>query len=185
MKKLILFSLFAITASSAFSQLNQGQWLVGGDAGFTSSESGSGNFKNKHSSITFSPNAGFFLVDKFAAGLRFGYNRNKFTDVFIYNNYSIAPFARYYFLAKEQKVNVFADASYLFNSSHQKNLDETTKSNGYSLKAGPAIFLNPNVALEFTLGYNRIKQNSTDYKTSTFQTGVGFQIHLGRGKSKE
>jgi hypothetical protein len=182
MKKFILFSFFAITTSSAFSQINKGQWLVGGDAGFTSSESGSGDFKNKFSAITLSPNAGYFLIDKFAAGLRFGYNKHKISNTIIYNNFSIAPFARYYFLPKEQKVNVFADASYIFNRSRLDNFDETTKSSGYSLKAGPAIFLNENVALEFTLGYSRIKENSTDYKTSTFQTGVGFQIHLGGRK---
>jgi hypothetical protein len=46
MKKLILFSLFAITTSVASSQLNKGQWLIGGEANFTSS-----NFESSNKTI--------------------------------------------------------------------------------------------------------------------------------------
>jgi hypothetical protein len=186
MKKLILFSLFAITTSVASSQLNKGQWLIGGEANFTSSNFESSNNESKTSIIRLSPKAGYFIIDKFAAGLRFGYDRTKVSNAFTYNTYSVAPFARYYFLPKEQKVNLFADASYSLNSSKQElGGSERMNSNGYLIQAGPAIFLNQSVALEFTLGYSRIKQNSNDYKTSAFQTGIGFQIHFGRGKVKE
>ncbi len=60
----------------------------------------------------------------------------------------------------------------------------------YEGKFGAAIFLDRNVALEFTLGYESTieKDNSVspseDIATGAFNIGLGFQVYLGPGKKK-
>ena len=59
------------------------------------------------------------------------------------------------------------------------------KTNGYNISVGPSIFLNKHVALEFLLGYKQTKvKDISDNKTSTFNTALGLQVHLGKIKTK-
>lgn len=50
----------------------------------------------------------------------------------------------------------------------------------WGIKAGPAFFLNPSIALEATVGYGSFKYSDADDATNTFGVNVGFQIHLGK-----
>jgi hypothetical protein len=180
MKKLLIAFSMIVSVSTVSAQINKGQWLVGGNAGFTSSKEG--DFKT--TTFQFSPNAGYFFINNLAGGLRLNINsqKEKFNDdEETATTTSIAPFVRYYFLPAAQKVNVFADASYSFGSVKYDDgtNDEKVNVNGFSVSAGPAIFLTPNTALELTLGYNSSKIEDADESTGTFLFGVGFQIHLG------
>ncbi|MGB8194127.1 MAG: outer membrane beta-barrel protein [Chitinophagaceae bacterium] len=182
MKKVFMVAVATILIQTGFAQVNQGQWLAGGNASFSSSKTG--DFKS--STIHFAPDAGYFFIDNFAGGIRFdvqsttekiGSLDEKFSSTMI------APFLRYYFLPAGQKVNVFADASYGFGS--MKGDESNSQSiNGYSIMAGPAIFVSPNTAIEVTLGYNSMKREGIEDRTNTFQFGAGFQIHLGKKAAK-
>jgi hypothetical protein len=61
----------------------------------------------------------------------------------------------------------------------------------YDGKAGAAFFLTPNVALEFTAGYQSLteKDNSggeiVKFTTGSIIVGIGFQVYLGPRKNKK
>jgi Outer membrane protein beta-barrel domain len=181
MKKVFMVAVATILIHTGFAQVNQGQWLVGGSASFSSSKNGD----YKTSLIEFAPDAGYFFIDNFAGGLRFSVQSAKEELGSMEGKASsttIAPFVRYYFLPAAQKVNVFADASYGFGSVKGEEGPSVSVS-GFSFMAGPAIFLSPNTALEVTLGYSSTKMEEAQDRTNTFRFGVGFQIHLGNGSS--
>ncbi len=177
MKKVLFAALMTIAVQGVFAQVNKGQWLVGGNADFASSKHG----ELKATEFTFSPNAGYFFIDKFAGGLRVDLTSLKYKGADASTRFLIAPFLRYYFLEAAQKVNVFADASYGFGSV--KDDGESASQNGFAISAGPAVFLTPNTALEFALQYRSLGGDAYgDDNLNTFGFKVGFQIHLGGGK---
>jgi hypothetical protein len=188
MKK-VLFAAFLLVSSNAiFAQVNQGQWLVGGSADFNAGKQGD----VKNTTINVAPDAGYFFIDQFAGGLRldFGYNKTKYkvgttTNTTSETQFSVAPFLRYYFMKPAEKVNVFADASYGFGSDKVKG-GSSESINYYQIKAGPAVFLTPNTALEFALYYKSLGgkyyENSAGDRSNNFGLSVGFQIHLGGKK---
>jgi hypothetical protein len=181
MRKLIFATLFVGSVSAAFSQGNikKSDWMLGGDAGFTSQKQGD----YKTTSFNLSPDAGYFFIDNFAGGLRASVSSSKET----YNSnetksssYELAPFVRYYFLPASQKVNLFADASFGFgqNKYTSGGIDNKVNFTDLGIKAGPAIFLTPATALEIALGYNSTKVKDVDDRTNNFGVSVGFQIHI-------
>lgn len=185
MKKLLLAASLLVTAHSMMAQINQGQILAGGNAGFSSYKQGD----NKVFSFNVSPNIGYFFINNFAGGLRLNFSRTKqkgAEDAYV--NYGVAPFLRYYFLPAAQKLNVFADASYGF----EKEKYGSGKENGnyYQIMAGPVLFLTPNTGLEFALYYNsmggKLYENAAGDRGNTIGLNIGFQVHLGPcGKMKK
>jgi hypothetical protein len=105
-----------------------------------------------------------------------------------YTNTTISPFLRFYFLPAHKKVNAFIDVSYIhnkkkFNFSNPAHY-ETAK--GYSISAGPSIFLTEQIALEFTVGYKHtLSDNFDNTKSTVINSGLGLQIHLGKNKNKK
>jgi hypothetical protein len=183
MKKVLMAAFLLVASNSIFAQINKGQWLVGGTAGFESSKHGDDD-ADKNTSIWIAPDAGYFFADKFAGGLRIGFssNKNKAADDAM-STFSAAPFVRYYFLDAAQKVNIFADASFGFGSTGS---DDKASFNEYGIMAGPAVFLTPNTALEFALYYksaggDAYKIGTEDERDNRFGLSIGFQIHLGGG----
>ena len=179
MKKVILAAFLLVSSNAIFAQLNQGQWLVGGNIGLTSSKYGDDD-NDKVTSFTISPNAGYFFIDKLAAGLRLGYTSVKVKSADdATTDWSLAPFVRYYFLDKGQKVNVFADGSYGFG---KYGADEKESYNFFQIMAGPAIFLTPNTALEMCIFYKSEGGDLyPDDRVNHFGFNIGFQVHLGNG----
>ena len=174
MKKVLFAALLLIGTSGAFAQINKGQWLVGGNAGFNSSKWG----EAKNTSFELSPDAGYFFAKQFAGGLRASITSSKDEgDEDAYSAVMVSPFVRYYFMPAANKLSIFADASYGFGS---EGYDEKAKFSGFKVMAGPAVFLSPNTALEFTLGYTSIKYKDIDDRANSFGVNVGFQIHLGK-----
>lgn len=179
MKKVLFASFLLVSSYVSQAQINKGQWLVGGNISFASTKYG--DIKDsKVTSFEISPDAGYFIIDKLAAGVRLGYSSTKAkTADDASTEFSAAPFVRYYFLDAAQKVNVFADASYGFGSQGAADKESF---NFYSIMAGPAVFLTPNTALEFAVGYHSMGGDAYgDDRWGTIGFNVGFQIHLGGG----
>jgi hypothetical protein len=185
-KVFILILLMVVTFSyKGASQIQKGQWLTGGNAGFSYFK----YYTTKTSSWSLSPTGAYFVLDQLALGLRPGYygavykvpSGIKSKETFV----SITPFVRYYFLAYEHKVNLFADAGFGYSWGKYKSYsapDFTYHSKIISFKAGPAIFLNERTAVEVTLGYDHSIRGSLGdtLGVKSFQVGVGLQIHLGK-----
>ena len=177
MKKIAFaFSVLAITMAS-FSQINKGQWLVGGSAGFDFSKQGS-NDNSKVTSVSVSPAAGYFFINNFAGGARIGFNSVKVkSEEDASTSFLFAPFVRYYFLPATQKVNILADASYGFGSMKS---GDSESFNQFAVAAGPAVFLSPNTALEFLVQYRSQGGDAVgEDRSNNIGLTVGFQVHLG------
>lgn len=181
MKKVFFAACLLISTQVVFAQINRGQFLVGGNAGFESGKFGDVD-ASKYTSFELSPDAGYFFIDNLAGGLRLNLESTKFKDAEdATSSVLIAPFVRYYFLPVAQKVNIFADASYGFGSMKD---GQSESFNQYSFMAGPAIFLTPNTALEFALQFRSAGGDAFggEDRQNNFGINVGFQIHLGNGK---
>lgn len=177
--KAIFVSIALLTVSvTSFSQINKGQWLVGGSAGLEFSKFGDDD-DSKVTSVSLSPNAGYFFINNFAGGARISFQSVKEENEDAFTSILFAPFVRYYFLPSAQKVNVFADASYGFGSM---KAGDSESFNQFAVAAGPAVFLSPNTALEFTLQYRSQGGDAFggDDRLNNFGVNVGFQIHLGK-----
>lgn len=171
------------------SQLTKGNWLVGGNGKFYSykSQYSSASYSSEasYTQIDLSPNIGYFVADKLAFGVRPTFSSIKgevttigggITNV---QRYWFGPFGRYYFLEATGKTNLVTDVSYqfgLFNAGGQKG-----DLRQFSALAGPVIFFNSSVGLEFLLGYSYSKEDvemASKQINKGFQIALGFQIHL-------
>jgi len=172
------------------SQINKGQFLVGGNISFESVRYDERNVVvYKDRTFLVSPNIGYFFIPKFAGGLRlncFFYKQT--TSVFTETDISLSPFLRYYLLSQKQEFNVLVDASYIHSRSKTRFINNPTpvigRTNGYNISVGPSIFLNEHVALEFLVGYKQTKDKDLDNRTITVTTALGLQVHLGKIKTK-
>ena len=191
--KISTLLLLLILANAAISQINKGQLLVGGNISFESiNNDGDGiSVANYHTTNFFlSPNFGYFIIPKFAGGMRLNLSiyDQKIPVSLIESNISISPFLRYYLLPRKQKFNVLVDVSYIhlkFKSEVQNSQSYPEKTNGYDISVGPSIFLNEHVAVEFLIGYKQTSVKDAGANTeTTFNTGLGLQIHLGKIKTK-
>src|SRR5258706_4638723 len=116
MKIFTLLSISFILINTAMSQINKGQFLVGGSTSFESIKNDGTNVVNYKTTTFFvSPNIGYFIIPKFVGGLRLNFSVYKQTTPVSYNqtNISLSPFLRYYLLSQKQKFNVLVDASYI------------------------------------------------------------------------
>ena len=195
MKLLLLLTAISLFSTSAFSQLNKNQFLVGGNVSFSSlTNKGDDLKKNRSTTFQFAPDIGYFIFDQLVLGGKIGISFYKSTvDYAVPYNYktssiNLSPFVRYYILPKMKKVNVFAETDFSFLRATETDLsgEYKLKKNGsaYTVLAGPVYFVNPHVALEFTVAYNSSKYADDSYFINTFMTGLGLQIHLGGKKNK-
>lgn len=188
MKKVLFAALLIGSVTTVFAQgnINKGNWMVGGNAGFDAQSHGDDD-DNKMTSFNISPNAGYFFINNLAGGLRLNLESSKVkSDEDATTGFSVAPFLRYYFLPSTQKVNIFADGSYGIGSVNSG--DDGVSFNQFGIMAGPAVFLTPNTALEFGLYYKSVGGDlieagfGDDKRTNNFGINIGFQIHLGSKK---
>ena len=176
-------------------QLNKGQWMVGGNAGFSASSQGDNvpGYSIKSTIIQLTPGGGYFVADKLAAGIRasFGFSHQKtvsITPAYVLeattSNIGVTPFVRYYFLPKTNKINLLADASYTYSTAKVTNKNppyaessSTNNQHAYTIAAGPSFFINHNTALEVTASYQVLKYGPNGTQ-NIFMLNAGFQIHL-------
>jgi hypothetical protein len=177
---LFVFS-FLLTASS-YSQITKGFWMFGGNGSFENSKTNYPQGQIKVTNIRISPNAGYFLVDKFAAGLRIDLLHTKGGSITPpysrYTTLQVGPYLRYYFLNTDKRFNLLSEAgvSYITN----KASDSRNNSFEFNSLAGAVVFLNSSVGIEMLAGYKAGKSESIPYNSLSFL--VGLQIHLERDK---
>jgi hypothetical protein len=186
MKSVLTILTILFFSQTVKSQLTKGNWLVGGNISFAStnykSEAGQ---KNTAFLIQAVPNIGYFIADKFVAGLKVNISRQgvKATGTSVYSHYTDAnfgPFLRYYLLSTEKQFNIIAEGAYQFGFS-KGDVQKTSKST-FSFAFGPAIYFNTSVGLEFLIGYSSSKYTGYTGSNGTVQLGLGFQIHLEKDK---
>lgn len=194
MKKSLYLILFLLTTNSIRGQLTKGHWLVGGSASFNSYKneifSNSYNENGKYTQIDLSPNVGYFFADRFALGLKTTFTSIKGEYTVAGGNgrggsdnqrYLFGAFGRYYFLEEAKQTNLLVEASYQAGIIRGTN---NTKGNlnNFSISAGPVIYFNPSVGIEFLLGYVTNSEKYTSQVLSEnkkgFQLSIGLQIHL-------
>ena len=170
MKKIFTIAIASLVAATSFAQTSKGNWMVGGSAGFNSSKTGSADAV---STLNISPSAGYFFGKNFAAGLSVDFQSVSKN----YSSFAVGPMARYYFADAGKSAKLFAEANIGFGS-YKPEGGSSISSTEWGIKAGPAFFLNKNVALEATVGYSSLKWKDAADATSKFGVNFGFQIHL-------
>ena len=140
--------------------------------------------KFKQTNFKITPLVGYFLKDKFAAGLNpsltYVSNNVGSTSTII----NIGPFVRYYFLDAENIVNLFAQSGYAYGSITGKGQQEGQHLNTFSFSGGPVVYFNSSVGLEFTIAYTTTKAAGFPGANNEIKFGIGFQIHLEKWKIK-
>lgn len=137
--------------------------------------------------------SGCFFLDKLAEGLQLNLDTGsvKSNETKMHSSFSfgIFPFVRYYVLPSTNKLNVFSGGSYGLGRVNSKYHapNETSKADAcwYFFSLRLVYFVIPKVAIELTEGYYHSTSHykgEAKYKEGSFQTSIGFQIHLGKSK---
>lgn len=196
--KIIYTLFFVFLFSSSFAQIDKGTWMFAGGGGldiYTNSrlEQPDGNPENvNYTEIKIEGSVGYFFLDRFAVGLRPGFNVRMYSKIPADDQYSLAlgPFARYYFLKRGKSFNILADAAYQRGINWGREYAITGGADFFSLKGGTEIFFNDATGFEILFGYayNSYKNNNPNSIVSTsttdgFQTSIGLVIHLFNNKN--
>ena len=174
--------LFTITANA---QITKGNWMVGGSGSYINysikSSANSVTTDSNNSQLLISPTIGYFVANNFACGLSSNFGISMPEAGNHSTTYGIGPFVRYYFLKPEKMINILTQVGYYYGTS---NYD--SKTNNVDFKAGPVVFFNKSIGLEFTINYSISKYSDSSYNSTSriFNAGVGFQIHLENIKKK-
>ena len=174
---LLVFPVF-----NASAQLAKGNWLIGGNASFSSAKYiNTVAASYSQIDIRISPMIGYFIIDKLPVGIRPGFSYTKTTlgtDYVGTRTFNMGPFVRYYFLPLESRVNLLSEVSYQRQISKLKD-NPVVSRNGLSVLAGPVLYFNTSVAMEFTVGYSIGKfVGDAGSRNRTIQAGIGVQVYL-------
>lgn len=185
MKKLIFLLFIIFLFSESHSQLTKGVWMLGGTANLSSAHyRGDVGANEDILSIGIQPKVGYFLIDRFTTGLLINYSYYKVkgpTSSSSTSAFGFGPFLRYYFLKADTRTNVFAETGYQYSflkTNTGYGSHNNYKLNSFSFSAGPVIYLNTTVGLEFTVGYTISKYINHSDNSNNFLVGLGLQIHL-------
>tara|TARA_R110002012_G_scaffold263456_1_gene446210 strand:- start:37580 stop:38107 length:528 start_codon:yes stop_codon:yes gene_type:complete len=173
MKNILIFIITLFSFLTTNAQITKGNWMVGGTGSFYSAQLKDNNMTSNSLGLELRPNLGFFMIDKFAVGIAplFAYNKPENGSSVL--SYGAGPYARYYFLKAENRINVLTHVGYSYFANNNANDNSTA----LDFKAGPVLFFNSSVALEMTVNYSLNNLNSST-KYNIFSLGLGFQIHL-------
>jgi hypothetical protein len=173
MKKILFFTFITLcSVKFATAQTEKNDWMVGGSFNISTAESST--------LINFSPSAATFVADNFALGGRIGITYTKQGTVKS-TGFNIGPMARFYM--GKGDFRPFFHGDFSFESSSTKNNNVTIKTNGtgYFLGMGGALFINENIALEGTAGYNHSKFKNVE-GSGGFGLNLGFQVYLNKNQ---
>ncbi|PRY87606.1 outer membrane beta-barrel protein [Mongoliibacter ruber] len=210
MKKAVLVILGLLCGFSLAAQTEKGKFLVGAgttlgisdgsylmSTAFTSStfefEDGT-TITNRQTSFIFSPKAGYFFFDHFAAGIDFAISHTNSTNTTTsdfnidskINSFGAGPFVRYYI--PKGKILPFAELSSLFGTRNQKaevfGADSETRYSVSSIGGGlgVAILLGEKSSVDLVASYNstNLKEQEDNFKNTQNTLGlkIGFTIFL-------
>jgi hypothetical protein len=188
MKKTVLTILALSLLSPAFAQFTKGRMLAGGSIGFSSinDKSSTGSTTSTvgtTTSFTFSPNFGYFIIDRVAVGGNMAYTTSKDNG----NNgtsdkassFVLSPLARYYLDHR-----IFVQGTFGFGSGKDVSTSPTLSSTTrygigqWSLGVGYAYFLNDHVAIEPIIKYQS-QAEKADISGNPKETYKGVVINIG------
>ncbi|MEM9719223.1 MAG: hypothetical protein AAGA10_08255 [Bacteroidota bacterium] len=164
-----LFTLFLglIFQNSMFSQLEKGNFLIGGSASFSHIEFRGSDLNNTF--IRVSPSTGFFIEDRFALGASLGLsisiNPNLTQTIF-----SVEPYARYYF---PQPFWLQLQFRYQYNDLGSDNMF-------ISPRVGYAFFLNETVSIDPSIGASFPLDGEENFTGTQFLFFLGIQVYLSK-----
>ena len=92
-KTLLFFFLVGSASLISAQTVNQGAWMIGGSAGFSSEKVDGADGSSTFLNIT--PNLGYYIIDDLAIGARINFYSQSF-DGESESNFGFGPYARYY-----------------------------------------------------------------------------------------
>lgn len=190
-KSILLIFVSLLILNKSYSQITRDNWMVGGDANFSFNNSNTGATETKTTTINVAPNIGYFFADKFAGGIRLSIYKNNIKfgppddNYTTFSYYNIGPFVRYYLLNVENRGNIVTEVSYQFGKEKSETSYSLSSynSNKFSLSAGPVIYFNTSVGIEFLLNYSSLGNNVNSKRANSFGIGIGLQVHLQKEKT--
>ena len=174
--KRIFLSLFIIVVAFATvkAQTEKGDWMVGGNLRL--------NTTRNNTEISFTPNAGAFIIHNLAIGGNFTLQYSK-TGLNKYTSFGIGPFARYYFTNANVRPLLHGSFNYLSTKSKIGNSASSTNTGiNYFLGGGAAIFISDQVSIDGILGYDHTKYKNYD-GSGGFALNIGFQVYIHKDQA--
>jgi len=180
MKKASVIAIAIVLLSTAAnSQITKGNWLIGGNAEFSTSKTTTSEGTTSGLYISATPKIGYFLIDKLGAGLLLSYSHststyNNMTSKF--TNLGIGPFVRYYLLPVDNRVNILCESNFELHAfKHDHNSTSTFTS--YRILAGPTVFFNSSAGIEMLIGYKEYREKN-NVRDNGIYMSIGFQLYL-------
>ncbi len=188
--KLSAFLVLVVLSLSSSAQLSKKTWLIGGNFNYSKELGYQGDGQMKQN-LLLSSNVGYFPWDRVCVGVKLDGRFSKTTlnvgnggkSKHFTTDFGVGPFARYYILPDNKKVNFLVEANAVYYRASFKTNGSTDYRNKYlqyEALLGPEVFLSKNVGLEVLAGYHQYKNLDTWTNMRTFQVKVGFQIHLSK-----
>lgn len=179
MKK--IFLLFVISLACVGSALAQ-VWVCGNigysSLGYHIEENGSTRDYRTHE-FQLNPSIGYDVNDHYTVGLNLGYNYS-YTPTSHYsvsNDFSIAPFVRYYF-ADWKSLKFYAEGDAVYNLSHlQNDENQQYKRFGFAVIPGVDYAITDRIGIEATIGTLNWKR--TNFKDNVKQNSWLFNVNSG------
>jgi hypothetical protein len=181
MKKIITSILTVALMYGASAQTSSGNILIDGSSSFSFNSMKNADSKSTETNIDLGLTGGYFVIDGLAVGLGINLlmesSKPDGGDADKSSITMISPMARYYV----GDIGVWGQISYGFGSASYDGEKAYSVSN-LGISAGYAIFLNDNISLNPTLGYNMMstKMEGADDKSKDagIAAGITIAVHL-------
>ncbi len=185
MKYIQLTAIALVFFIKSQAQITKNNWMLGGTFSISQTKTSSQANELFSTQIITTPRVGYFLANRFALGIlgRFDWRNLKATPATSSaSNFGIGPFVRYYLLPVENKTNLLIEANGTYTWRKSSLLFSNSNFIDYKLLAGPVIFLNSSVGLEFLVGYYGYKETASNTKMMSVNFSIGIQYHLEKNK---
>jgi len=189
---LAFFSVWAQNEKIDLPCIDQNNWYVGGKTKLSfTSQNYLNDEKIKTSMFRFSPDIGYFPIDRWGIDLSpsFETQTTEFPSLpkQKYNEFSLGLGTRYYLMPNKQNTNFFVHGGFEFGSYKYENDNDRTGFNSFNAGASFVYFKNRHVGLEIGLDYGSKKYEGEDDRISSIGLCAGLQIHLdpcGKGNRR-
>lgn len=188
MKKILLFiAIFIFITVNVNSQIEQGNWMVGGSGSFQHNVVSVLGRDVKYTTINLIPDFAYFMANRLSVGTNISWTYQHVHDPSSsspnssYSGLTIGPFARYYFLKNENLVNIFGQAQYQHFLYRANGTTINNNSNSTIFSLGSSLFLNSSIGIELTANYQF--GSSQGEKQKEVSINIGFQIYLETEKN--
>lgn len=173
----ILFVSILFFPKNSSAQIQQGNFLVGGDiASFNLTLGKSGAFQ-----ADVDPKVAFFFKNNLALGAYLNYGLSTAKGAGTTNNYGIGILGRYYI--SKSNGNLLREGRLFFEGNggiqSEKFPDgENTTGLGIGIGPGYAYFISKNIGLETLLKYNGIVGFGSQAYSNNLNLAIGLQVYL-------